>query len=62
MKRAKPENRPLLKNNFNLDFVRNLISERKNFYAESSDIVVDTNEKSIQEVVQTILLEIESLN
>ena len=61
MKRAKPDNRPLLKNNFNLDFISNLMKERKAFYAQSCDIIINTNDKEITEIIDILTSELDSL-
>ncbi len=61
MQRAVPENRPLLKDNFNLEFVQKLLNQRKNLYFESSDIIIDTNNKSSAEIIKQIQSEISFL-
>jgi shikimate dehydrogenase len=62
MQRAKPENRPLLKDNFNIEYVSNLMEQRKDFYAESADIIINTNNKNLEEIINLILNEISSIN
>ena len=54
MKRTKPDNRPLLKNNFTKEYVTKLMNERINYYAMSADIVVNTSNKNIFEVINIL--------
>jgi len=54
MQRTRPDNRPLLKNNFNLAFVQKMMLERKNFYAKSADIIINTSDKNIQQIIKLI--------
>jgi len=61
MERTKPENRPLLKDNFNLEFIEKLMNQRKEIYANASDIIINTNHKTIENVVQSVLLELASI-
>lgn len=55
MSRTEPENRPLLKNNFTLERVNELMSERKEFYASSANILINTNNKTISEVIDKLI-------
>ncbi len=59
--RAKPENRPLLNDNFNLEFIQDLMTQRKNLYAQSSDIIINTNGRNTQEVIELIEQELASI-
>ena len=61
MKRAKPENRPLLKNNFTLDFIQDLMNQRKDLYYGTSDIIIDTNNKDSKAIISQIISEISFL-
>jgi len=60
MQRTRPDNRPLLKNNFNLAFIQKMMLERKNFYAKSADIIINTNDKNIQQIIKLIEQELAS--
>lgn len=55
MSRTEPENRPLLKNNFTKERVKELMSERINHYYETADLLINTNNKSIDEVIKDLL-------
>jgi len=61
MQRAKPENRPLLKNNFNLGFIQDLMEQRKDFYAQSCNILINTNNRTPQEVIELLEQELASI-
>ena len=63
MSRTKPENRPLLKNNFTKEFVAKLMEIRKIYYLESADLIINTNHKSIEEISDKLLLsELKNIN
>jgi len=55
MKRTKPDNRPLLKNNFTKERVTELMNKRKNFYALSTDLLINTSNNTIDEVVDKLI-------
>jgi len=54
MSRTKPDNRPLLKDNFTKEHVAGLMNKRKNFYALSADLLINTSNKTIEEVVEKL--------
>ena len=62
MQRAKPDNRPLLQDNFNLDFIQKLMAERKEYYFTSADIIINTNAKTPKEIVKLLFHELSLLN
>lgn len=49
------DRRPLLRGNKNIDFVKNMMDSRKDAYSEASDLVVDTDHKSIKQICYEIL-------
>jgi len=55
MSRTKPDNRPLLKDNFTKERVSELMNERKNYYTQSADILINTSNKTIDEVIDILL-------
>ena len=55
MSRTKPDNRPLLKNNFTKERVSELMNERKNYYTQSADLLINTSNKTIDEVIDILL-------
>ena len=55
MVRTEPENRPLLKNNFTKERVDELMKERFLFYAQSADLIVDTSNKTIDEIIDKLV-------
>ncbi len=55
MNRTKPENRPLLKDNFTEKRISELMNERKNYYTQSADLLINTSNKTIDEVVEILL-------
>jgi len=58
MERTNPENRPLLKNNFNAEFVGNLMNSRFDNYIQAADVVINTSNKPISEIENEILEEL----
>ena len=46
--------RPLLNNNMNIDYISKLIEERKEKYLNAADIIIDTNNKSIDDICKEI--------
>ncbi len=58
MERTDPKDRPLLKDNFNKEFVSKLMTERKAFYAKSADILINTNNKKPDDLINKILKEL----
>ena len=57
--RAKTANRPLLKDNPTA--IQDLMQQRKNFYLQSCDILINTNNKTIGEIVELLSEEFVSL-
>ena len=47
--------RPLLENNKNVDFIRDLMEKRRAKYEAAADIVIRTDHKSVQEICDEIL-------
>lgn len=56
MQRTKSENRPLLKDDFSKKQINKLMQERFMFYAQSADLVIDTTNKTIDELVDKLVL------
>lgn len=48
-------NRPILNDNMNLEYIYNLMEERKEKYLKAADIIIDTNNKSIDEICEKII-------
>jgi shikimate dehydrogenase len=55
MARTEPKNRPLLKNNFTKERIDELMQERFLFYAQSSDLIIDTGNKTIDEIIDKLV-------
>jgi len=55
MNRTKPDNRPLLKNNFTKERVAELMNKRKNYYIQSTDLLINTSNKTIDKVIDIML-------
>ena len=49
------KSRPLLKNNMNVETIRKLLDRRKEFYEKASDIQIETDDKTIEEICQELL-------
>lgn len=62
LSRVKDSNdRPILNGNMNVDFIENLMENRREKYLESADIIVDTNNKTVDEVCMDIIEKIVEL-
>jgi shikimate dehydrogenase len=61
MARVNPESRPVLKGNFNIDFVTDLMQKRKPFYLSTADIIINTSDKSIEEIKDILKSELSYL-
>ena len=51
----KDDNRPLLKNNKNVDFIRNMMEQRQLKYEKAADIIVPTDGKSTADICKEIM-------
>ena len=51
--------RPLLENNMNPDYIRKMMEDRHDRYAAASDIIVETDGKSMNEICDKIIDKIE---
>lgn len=60
IKRITDNSRPLINNN-SLDKIKKLYEKRLPLYAQTCDIAINTNDKSIKEIAQTIISEIEMM-
>ena len=49
------DNRPLLKGNKNVDFIQDLLNKRRPNYEKAADIIVETDEKSLDEICREII-------
>lgn len=49
------DNRPLLKGNKNVDFIQELLNKRRPNYEKAADIIVETDEKSLDEICREII-------
>lgn len=47
--------RPLLKNNFTLEKLSEILKSRLSLYEDAGDIIIDTDEKTIQEIAEEII-------
>ena len=56
LERVKDDNnRPLLKGNKNVDFIQELLNKRRPNYEKAADIIVETDEKSLDEICMEII-------
>ncbi len=63
--RAKPETieerikndrtRPFLADNFDLDYISNLMKEREELFTKAADVIIDTDGKSVEEISREIV-------
>ncbi len=49
------DRRPLLQGNKNIDFIKGMMDSRKEAYGDASDLVIDTDYKSIKQICYEIL-------
>ena len=49
------DNRPLLKGNKNVDFIQEMLNKRRPNYEKAADIIVETDEKSLDEICREII-------
>ncbi len=49
------EDRPILNGNMNVEFIEGLMNERKDIYESVADIIIDTDNKSVDSIVDEIL-------
>lgn len=49
------DERPILNNNMNVDFISELMKKREEKYLHAADLIIDTDKKSIEEVCEEII-------
>lgn len=49
------DERPILNNNMNVDFISELMKKREENYLHAADLIIDTDKKSIEEVCEEII-------
>ena len=49
-------NRPILNGNMNVEFIKNLMDKRSDYYDGAADYIVDTDGKSIEDIAGEILI------
>lgn len=47
--------RPILNNNMNVEFISSLMEKRKIKYLNSADLIIDTNDKTIEKICEEII-------
>ena len=50
--------RPILNNNMNVEFISSLMKKREKKYLDAADLIIDTNNKTIPEICEEILLDL----
>ncbi len=53
------DSRPLLRGNKSLSFIRDMMEKRREKYESAADIIIHTDHKSIQQICEEILIQIE---
>ena len=48
-------NRPLLKDNYNVKYIRELLEKRSSYYKKAADVIIKTDNKDIREICKEIL-------
>lgn len=54
--------RPILNNNMNIEFISSLMEKRSKKYLSAADLIIDTNNKSVEKVCEDIIEELGKLN
>ena len=54
-------NRPLLNGNMNVEYIAQLMEKRRTIYQEAADIIIETDAKSIEDIVNEILKDYDKL-
>lgn len=54
--------RPILNNNMNIEFISSLMEKRSKKYLSAADLIIDTNNKSVEKVCEDIIEELAKLN
>ncbi|WP_434796905.1 shikimate kinase [Terrisporobacter vanillatitrophus] len=47
--------RPILNNNMNVEFISSLMKKREEKYLNSADLIIDTNNKSVEKICEEII-------
>ncbi|WP_246169843.1 shikimate kinase [Alkalibaculum sporogenes] len=53
--------RPILRNNMNIEFIANLLEQRIDRYIEAADIIINTDNKTIEEITDEILRKLSNM-
>ncbi len=48
--------RPILNGNMNVEFIKELMAKRKDFYEKAADIIVETDHKSVQQICEEMIV------
>lgn len=48
--------RPILNGNMNVEFIKELMAKRKDFYEKAADIIVETDHKNVQQICEELFL------
>ena len=56
------DDRPILNNNMNVQFISKLIEERKDKYLKVADFIIDTNDKTIDMVCEEIIKKVSTVD
>lgn len=50
--------RPILRGNMNVEFIQELMKKREALYLRAADIIIETDEKSVDEICDEILIKV----
>ena len=56
------DERPILNNNMNIEFISSLMEKRREKYLSAADIIISTNDKSVKVVCEEIISELAKFN
>ncbi len=48
--------RPILNGNMNVEFIKELMEKRKDFYEKAADIIIETDHKNVQQICEELFL------
>ena len=47
--------RPILNGNMNVEFIKELMAKRKDFYEKAADIIIETDHKSVDRICEELI-------
>ena len=48
--------RPILNGNMNVEYIKELMAKRKDFYEKAADIIIDTDHKNVRQICEELII------